>query len=90
VKIFILGERRDVRGFALAGIEGRVCRNRLEAESALRDVLDKKDVGLLLLSSSVDRLASLAVRSLTERRETPIVLVLPEKESPADSSGRPR
>jgi vacuolar-type H+-ATPase subunit F/Vma7 len=78
VRILVLGDAEDVRGFALAGVEGRVAE---DAETA-RAVLERGDgegrpVGLLLLSERIARLLPREVDRLVRSERPPAVLVLP-------------
>ncbi len=80
MKIFVLGDAVDVRGFALAGVEGLVPRDSGAARAFLARVADDpRPIGLLLLSERVARLAPREVERLVESDRPPAVLVLPER-----------
>jgi vacuolar-type H+-ATPase subunit F/Vma7 len=73
MRIVLLGDEADARGFALSGVESRV----VDAEMlppALARTLAEEDVGLVLVSASLARSAKGA-----ELSEAPLVLVLPER-----------
>ncbi len=79
MRIFLLGTPRDVRGFALAGLDGRIAP---DAESARRE-LDRirgqeEEVGLLILSEPVARWLRPELASLTASGLPPAVILLPE------------
>lgn len=60
MKILVVGTPRDVRGFALAGIEGRVVKGVEDSgrlRQALREASEKSSgVGLVLLSGELESL----------------------------------
>lgn len=79
MRIVVLGNAEDVRGFALAGVHGQVCRDARQAEANLAHIAaHAAEVGLLLISSSVARLAMRTVERLREREGGPTVIVLPD------------
>jgi vacuolar-type H+-ATPase subunit F/Vma7 len=75
MRIVVIGDDRDVRGFALAGVGGRVCRDRRDVERAFAEVPD--DTGLILLSASAARLAAASVAS-AQAKKRPALVVLPK------------
>ena len=73
----LLGTAHDVRGFALAGVEGRVCETAgqvAEAASALRG---RAGVALVLVSREVARLAPAEIAQLEGVDGPPALVVLP-------------
>ena len=78
MKIEVVGSPEDVRGFALAGLPGRVAERPAEVEAALAG----SDAGLLLISASAARLAPEAIARLEGGLGAPVALVLPEDSSP--------
>jgi vacuolar-type H+-ATPase subunit F/Vma7 len=79
MRIVVLGDADDVRGFALVGVHGQVCRDAREAEAHLARIpTQATEVGLVLISSSVARLATRTVERLREREGGPTVIVLPD------------
>jgi vacuolar-type H+-ATPase subunit F/Vma7 len=77
VKIAVVGSPEDVRGFALAGLPGRVAESPAEVEAALAG----SDAGLLLVSASTARLAPESIARLERGEGAPVALVLPEGSS---------
>ena len=83
MRLVLLGDADDVRGFALAGVEGRVCHDRGTAESALAQIAAPgAEVGLVLISATVAGLASRALERLGRQEGSPAVVILPEADSP--------
>jgi vacuolar-type H+-ATPase subunit F/Vma7 len=77
VKIAVVGSAEDVRGFALAGLSGRVAESGAEVEAALAG----SDASLLLVSAVTARLAPEAIERLERGEGAPVALVLPEGSS---------
>ncbi|MGE5414618.1 MAG: V-type ATP synthase subunit F [Syntrophomonadaceae bacterium] len=78
MRIFVLADALDVRGFALAGVEG-ACPENSDAARAhfTRVVDDPRPVGLLLVSERVAGLLTREVEKLVRSERPPAVLVLP-------------
>jgi vacuolar-type H+-ATPase subunit F/Vma7 len=78
VKVVVVGSPDEVRGFALAGVEGQTATTRREAIDALRDLLGAgQGVGLLLLSQAVAQAIPREIRELRLRGAPPALLILP-------------
>lgn len=75
MKAFLLGTADDVRGFALAGIDGVTCATREEVERAAAELKLRTDVALVLVSREVEKLAPAVITALAG--EPPAVVVLP-------------
>ena len=77
MRIAVVGSPDDVRGFALAGLPGRVAESGAEVEAAL----EGSDAGLLLVSADAARLAPESIARLEQGEGAPVALVLPEGSS---------
>ena len=73
----LLGTEHDVRGFALAGVEGSVCRTATATASAAAALRARTDVALILVSRSVARLAPAEIAALEGVDGPPALVVLP-------------
>jgi vacuolar-type H+-ATPase subunit F/Vma7 len=78
-KLLVLGEESDVRAFALAGAEGRVVKG---AAELTKELAAPGAAGLLLVSASLAHAAPAAIAAARDRRDGPLVLVLPDRGSP--------
>ena len=79
MKILVLGAAADVRGFALAGVDGRVVS---DAGSARREI-DRvasagEEIGLLMVSASLAQALQPDLARLRAAGPPPAILVLPE------------
>jgi vacuolar-type H+-ATPase subunit F/Vma7 len=86
VRIFALAGPEDVRGFALAGVEGTPCAVPGQARAILRELLRGRDangIGLLLLSAAAAREAPDEVGELCRSAAPPLVVILPDERGPA-------
>ncbi|HEY7413264.1 MAG TPA: V-type ATP synthase subunit F [Vicinamibacteria bacterium] len=77
MKAVVLGREVDVRGFALAGVDGLVCEDAGALAGGLRVTAADHEVGLLLLSAEAAALDPAAVTRFRRRPGAPLVLVLP-------------
>ena len=82
MRVFVLGDALDVRGFALAGVEGTSPEEAETARAQLERVVDAEPpVGLLLLSERVAGLLPREIDRLERSDRPPAVLVLPGRRS---------
>jgi V/A-type H+-transporting ATPase subunit F len=81
VKFFVIGDRETVLGFRLVGVEGNIAGGREDALAALKQAVERKDVGVVLVTEKV----AARIRDEVETRlygfGFPLVLEIP------DSSG---
>ncbi len=75
MQAFLLGTADDVRGFALAGVAGRVCATAAEVEEACAHVKARTDLALVLVSGEVAKLAWPALEQV--EASPPALVVLP-------------
>ena len=78
MRLVLLGDADDARGFRLAGVESTVCRTRDDAQRAVDECLHgDRPAGVVLVSECVYRLAPMLFDELQDRPRWPIVMVLP-------------
>ncbi len=73
----LLGTEQDVRGFSLAGVEGRACGTAKELADAAAALRSRSEVALILVSREVARLAPAEIAHLEGAAGPPAVIVLP-------------
>ena len=73
----LLGTDQDVRGFALAGVEGHACGTPGEVAEAAAALHARPDIGLILVSREVARLAPSEIARLEAVDGPPAVVILP-------------
>jgi hypothetical protein len=75
MRLLVAGRARDVRGFAVAGVETISCETATQAQTAIDDLGD--DVGLFIVSWWFEHAAGDRLSRLRDRKGPPVVLVLP-------------
>ena len=79
MRLALLGDEDDARGFRLAGVDAMVCRTRDDVDRAASELAGGNHASVVLVSDTVYRLASTAIDELQAGASWPIVLVLPER-----------
>ena len=73
----LLGTEQDVRGFALAGVEGHVCATAGQVAEAAAALHARPEVALVLVSREVASLAPSEIAQLEGVDKPPALVVLP-------------
>ncbi len=82
-KVLVIGHPKAVLGFSLAGVQGKVVKDDLEANRALDEALkDDSDVGIVLVTQDVASMPEVAPRMeyLKLHSMVPIVVEIPGPE----------
>jgi V/A-type H+/Na+-transporting ATPase subunit F len=82
VKFFCIGDEDTVRGFRLAGIEGHVVTNPLEAEAALQQVVRRRDAGVVIITDAVAAEIRPQVDAVRLECERPLLVEIPGPQGP--------
>ena len=78
MRLVLLGDPDDARGFRLAGVESTVCRTGDDVRLAVDEVRGGgTPAGVVLVTESVYQLAPTVLDALRDRPRGPIVIVLP-------------
>jgi V/A-type H+/Na+-transporting ATPase subunit F len=77
MRIAVIGNPDCVLGFSLAGISGHIVHNPDELESALKETVSDKGIGLLLISSDVAVWARERIDLLKVNSIKPLVVEVP-------------
>ena len=83
MKLFVIGDRETVLGFRLVGVEGIVTTDRAEALTALQAVVERKEIGLILITERVARLIQEEFDARAYGTGFPLVLEIPDVTGPA-------
>lgn len=80
MRLVLLGDAADARGFRLAGVDSTVCRTRDDVDRAVAELFENGDghTGIVLVSAPVYRLAPSVMDALQNRPRWPILVMLPE------------
>lgn len=82
MKFFCIGDEDTVRGFRLAGIEGHVVTNPLEAETALQQVVRRRDAGVVIITDAVAAEIRPQVDAVRLECERPLLVEIPGPQGP--------
>ena len=77
MRFHCIADEDTVRGFRLAGVEGRAVASAAEAAAALRDACSRPDCGLLIVTSPVVALVRAEIDAIRLDRGRPLVVEVP-------------
>jgi len=87
MKVRIIGNSLAVQGFQLAGIRGWVVESTQQAQVAFDEAKNHPDLGIVLVTSDVVKLAKEQFLELILHSETPLFVEIPRRNSdPTDLS----
>lgn len=85
MKLFVIGDDQTVLGYRLVGVEGRVAEGSEEALAALRQAVENKEIGVVLITEKI----AAGIRDEVEARlyglGFPLVLEVPDATGPDPS-----
>lgn len=84
MKFYCIGDEDTVRGFRLAGVEGRVVSTDQEAEEALQRVAQRRDVGVVMISDVVAAGIWEQVDAMRLECEQPLLVEIPGPHGPLE------
>jgi len=82
VKFFCIADSDSVRGFHLAGVEGRAVETAREAAEALESAAGRPDLGIVIITDAVAGQIRAEVDALRMGRAAPLVVEIPGPEGP--------
>ncbi|MBR2735364.1 MAG: V-type ATP synthase subunit F [Clostridia bacterium] len=78
----LISNSRDVVvGMRLAGIVGTLVRTQADAEKALKEVVAKEDVAIILINEGLANMIPEAVNKFKDNGGRPLVVVIPDGKS---------
>lgn len=87
MRYFVIASATDTLvGLRLAGVEGVEAHDRDQALAALNRALERKDIGILLVSESLAQLCQDVLEPLKLSCRTPLVVEIPDRTSGGRSS----
>jgi V/A-type H+-transporting ATPase subunit F len=82
MKLFVIGDDQTVLGYRLVGVEGKVAEGREEALAALRQAVENREIGVVLITEKI----AAGIRDEVEARlyglGFPLVLEVPDATGP--------
>jgi len=80
MKFYLISDNIDTRaGMRLAGIDGAVVHTKQEVEEALEGASQIKDIGIILITEKLSKLAPERVSALKLAKELPLVVEIPDR-----------
>ncbi len=80
MKSYLISENRDsLIGMQLAGIEGAYLKSKDEIESAFKEALNNKDIGIIFLTEKAYLMIEEAVIEVKKKYFSPLVTVIPDR-----------
>ncbi|MHC1763444.1 MAG: V-type ATP synthase subunit F [Verrucomicrobiia bacterium] len=77
MKFFCIADEDTVRGFRLAGVEGRVARTFEEASAALDEAMSQPNLGVVILTQDTAANLRERVDNYRLQRDQPLLLEIP-------------
>ncbi len=77
MKVLVIGHPEAVRGFSLAGVEGKIATTADEANLALDEALIAEGIGIILITQDVSGLIVSRMDQLKLRSTIPLVVEIP-------------
>lgn len=81
-RIYVIGSRETVLGFALLGIPGRTPQGREELQALLQERYEDPRMALILIEEGLAEEARPLLDELLARRGFPLIVEIPGKEGP--------
>ncbi len=80
MKSFLISDNRDTTlGMKLAGINGVVVHEKRAVLDTLGNALKDKDIGIIIITEKILKLAKDEIMELKVKREFPLVVVIPDR-----------
>ncbi|MGA1842373.1 MAG: V-type ATP synthase subunit F [bacterium] len=78
MRFYIIGDKDTVTGFSLVGIEGTKADSGVEALRALKEAINSKDIGIILITERLAKEIQSTIDALMTQRECVLVLQIPD------------
>ena len=80
MKMYLISDNRDTLvGMRLAGIKGVIAGDKKEAEKIFEDVINKREVGILLLTEKVANDIRARVNHVKQKSAFPLIVEIPDR-----------
>ncbi|MGA1795454.1 MAG: V-type ATP synthase subunit F [bacterium] len=84
MRFYTIGDKDTVAGFSLVGIEGCVAHSRSDALRALKQALNTKDIGIILITEKLAEEIRPAIDELLSQRKCTLILRIPDMNGALD------
>lgn len=80
MKMYLISDNRDTLvGMRLAGIKGIVVSDKKDAEKAFDILINKKEVGILLITEKVAEYIRSKVNYVKQKMNSPLIVEIPDR-----------
>lgn len=80
MKTYLLSDNTDsLVGLQMAGINGKIVHTKEEVLASINDIIDKKDVGILLLTEKISALIPEELHELKLAIRLPLIVEIPDR-----------
>ena len=86
MKYYIIGDEDTILGFGMVGVQGRAVENQEDAEAAFKNVLEDKEIGIIIITERIAQLIRTTVDRYLFRERFPLIVEIPDRTGPV--SGR--
>ncbi len=88
MKFFCIADADTLRGFRLAGVDGRVVATAEESRQAVEDVLRLPDCGIVIITADAAGMVREMIDTVRLERDRPLIIEIPgPRGKPAESKG---
>ena len=78
MRFYVIGDKDTVTGFSLVGIEGTKADSGQDALIALKEAINSKDIGIILITERLAKEIQSTIDELMTQRECILVLQIPD------------
>ncbi len=82
MKYFTIGDEDTVLGFSLVGVDGQTVETEEEAAKIFQNVMDRKDIGILLITERIARLIKILIENRVNTLQFPLIVEILDRNGP--------
>lgn len=80
MKMFLISDNKDTQvGMRLAGVDGVLISPQSNFKQVLEDVLKDKEIGVLLITEKLCKMAPEEIKEIKMNKRTPLIVEVPDK-----------
>jgi V/A-type H+-transporting ATPase subunit F len=76
---FVIGDEDTVLGFGMVGVRGKTVSDPAEAQSALEEAIEQKEVGIIIITERAAELIRPRVDQLIFTHAFPLIVEIPDR-----------
>ena len=87
MKFFVIADELTVLGFRMVGVSGQIVSTREEAEQAVKEAIENRDLGIILITEKTASMIRDLVENLFYTTAFPLILEIPDRDGPVPGRG---